>query len=197
MAQNLSNILIRQQLQATIASTRPDTITNPKVGASFQPTIGGGLSNPDADVLYTFTAVNGGTAGSDANGVVTLTYSSAAIGLSGSPTPSATNRSSGGTAQDPEGNDATGINATTGRILAIMCYTNASKHTGNIRIDDSSATDGVMPIFDFITGGSDVKSILWIPRVAPGSRTLRITFGQDCSTGGLDELNVVVLGRSA
>jgi hypothetical protein len=197
MAQNLSGILVRQQLQATIASTRPDALTNPKVGASFQPSIRGGLNEPGADVLYTFTAVCNGSAGADVDGVVTLNFSTAAITLSNA---TATNRSSSSTkAQDAEGNDATGLNATTGRIVAVMCYTNPSKHTSNIMIEEGATTDvTVVPKFEFSTGGSDVKSIMWVPHIAPGSSTLKITFGVNpTSAGGADELNVVVLGRSS
>ena len=204
MAQNLSGIILRQQLQATIASTRPDTLTNPKVGATFSPAIKGGLNTPEADVLYTFTAVNGGTAGSDANGVVTLTFSTAGLALSGSPTPTVTNRSSGGIAQDAEGVDATGL-AATGRIVALLMYTNPAKHTSNIRVQNTVTADSAeffLPYYDFVTGGSDVKSLLVVPRIRPAndidtSLTLQITFGQDSSAGGLDELNVVVLGRSS
>ena len=201
MAQNLSGIVLRQQLQATIAATRPDTLTNPKVGATFSPAIKGGLNTPEADVLYTFTAVNGGSAGDDTDGVVTLTFSTAGIAVSSA---TATNRSSGGIAQDAEGVDATGL-AATGRIVALLFYTNPSKHTSNIRVQNTTTANSAeffLPYYDFVTGGSDVKSLMVVPRSRPAndsdtSLTLQITFGQDSSAGGLDELNVVVLGRSA
>ena len=194
MAQNLSGVILRQQLQATIASTRPDTLTNPKVGATFSPAIKGGLNTPEADVLYAFTAVNGGTAGSDANGVVTLTFSTAGLALSGSPTPTVTNRSSGGIAQDAEGANATGL-AATGRIVALLLYTNSAKHTSNIRVQNTITADSAeffLPYYDFVTGGSQVKSLLVTSRVAPSGLDLQITF-----TRADDELNVVVLGESS
>ena len=86
-----------------------------------------------------------------------------------------------------------------------MLYTNSAKHTSNIRVQNTITADSAeffLPYYDFVTGGSDVKSLMVVPRIRPAndsdtSLTLQITFGQDSSAGGLDELNVVVLGRSA
>tara|TARA_R110002012_G_scaffold167533_1_gene331008 strand:+ start:187 stop:795 length:609 start_codon:yes stop_codon:yes gene_type:complete len=202
MAQNLSSILVRQQLQATIASTRPDTITNPKVGATFQPSIGGGLSNPDADVLYAFKVTNEGSAGDNEDGVVTLTFSTGAVSISDAFVDGdASNR----TLVDAEGNDVTGLGST-GRIVALLMYTNPDKHTSNIQVKNTQTGDGAeffLPDFDFVIGGTDVKSLMVVPDLRPftdseAALTLQITFGIDpASAGGADELNVVVLGRSA
>ena len=66
---------------------------------------------------------------------------------------------------------------------------------GNITVSDSADSDTglfTIPIFTFPTGGSQVKTLLVTPHVAPSDLRIEIAFAQTA-----DELNVVVLGESA
>jgi len=191
MAHNLSNIVLKQQIQGTMAASRSNTLTNFRLGKSFSPTITGGTSSPGADVIYAFKVTCSGTSGESATNVVTLNLETGVTTLtSGSPT--VTNRTASSGAQvDAEGKAVSSLHATNGRIVSVFCYTNPTEHRGNITIEDSGGSRHI-PKFTFVSGGSQVKTILFTPHVAPSGLDLKITFA-----AAADELNVVVLGESA
>ena len=194
MAHNLSNIVLRQQIQGTMAATRSNTLVNLSVGKHFNPSISGGTSSPDADVIYAFKATASGASGSSSTDKVILDLHDGTSTLSGSPT--VTNRNSSGAHLDAEGNAAATLDNTNGRIVSIFMYTNPNEHRGNITVSDSEAGGDTglltIPAFIFPTGGSQVKTLLVTPHVAPSGLRLEIGFAQTA-----DELNVVVLGESA
>ena len=193
MAHNLSNIILKQQIQGTMASSRSNTLVNFSVGKNFAPAITGGASSPEGDVIYAFKATASGSSGETSSETVTLDFPASTSAYTGSA--SVTNRAaSGGSAQlqlDAEGNTVSTLHASNGRIVSVFCYTNPNEHRGNITIEDSGGSKYV-PKFTFVTGGSQVKSLLFTPRVAPSGLDLQITF-----TRADDELNVVVLGESS
>ena len=195
MAHNLSNIILKQQIQGTMASSRSNTLVNFSVGKNFAPAITGGASSPEGDVIYAFKATASGSSGETADNTVTLDFPASTTAYGGSGTPIITNRAaSGSSAQlqlDAEGNTVSTLHASNGRIVSVFCYTNPNEHRGNITIEDSGGSKYV-PKFTFVTGGSQVKSLLFTPRVAPSGLDLQITF-----TRADDELNVVVLGESS
>ena len=191
MAHNLSNIVLRQQIRGTMAASRSNTLVNLSVGKHFNPSISGGTSSPDADVIYAFKATSSGSSGESSTNAITLNLETGVTTLtSGSPT--VTNRTASSGAQvDAEGKAVSSLHASNGRIVSVFCYTNPSEHRGNITIEDSGGSRHI-PKFVFVSGGSQVKTILFTPHVAPSGLDLKITF-----TRAADELNVVVLGESS
>ena len=179
-----------------MAASRSNTLVNLSVGKHFNPSISGGTSSPDADVIYAFKATASGSSGSSSSDKVILDLTASTSSLSGSPT--VTNRNSSGAHLDAEGNAAAALDATNGRIVSIFMYTNPNEHRGNITVEDSNEGSPAdvplltIPKFRFPTGGSQVKTLLVTPHVAPSDLRLQITFAQTA-----DELNVVVLGESA
>ena len=193
MAHNLSSIILKQQIQGTMASSRSNTLVNFSVGKNFAPAITGGASSPEGDVIYAFKATASGSSGETSTETVTLDFPTSTTVYTASA--AITNRTAtGSSAQlqlDAEGNTVSSLDGSTGRIVSVFCYTNPNEHRGNITIEDSGGSKHV-PKFTFVTGGSQVKSLLFTPRVAPSGLDLQITF-----TRADDELNVVVLGESS
>tara|TARA_R100001594_G_scaffold115748_1_gene150671 strand:- start:960 stop:1493 length:534 start_codon:yes stop_codon:yes gene_type:complete len=177
-----------------MAASRSNTLVNLSVGKHFNPTITGGTSSPDADVIYAFKATASGSSGSSSTDKVILDLQAGTSALTGSPT--VTNRNSSGAHLDAEGNAAASLHASNGRIVSIFMYTNPNEHRGNITVSDSDEGGDTglftIPVFTFPTGGSQVKTLLVTPHVAPSDLRLEISFAQTA-----DELNVVVLGESA
>ena len=200
MAHNLSNIVLRQQIQGTMAATRSNTLVNLSVGKHFNPSISGGTSSPDADVIYAFKATASGSSGSAHSPtqkvILDLQAGTSSFADTGGTDPTVTNRNSSGAHLDAEGNAAASLHATNGRIVSIFMYTNPNEHRGNITVSDSDEGGDTglftIPVYTFPTGGSQVKTLLVTPHVAPSGLRLEIGFAQTA-----DELNVVVLGESA
>jgi len=177
-----------------MSASRSNTLTNFRLGKSFSPTITGGTSSPEGDVIYAFKATASGASGSSSDNTVTLGFEASTTTIAGTGTATVTNRTAGAGGQlqlDAEGNTVSTLHASNGRVVSIFMYTNPNEHRGNIAVADSGSSRSI-PAFVFTPGGSHVRSLLVTPRVAPSGLDLQISFTQTS-----DELNVVVLGESA
>ena len=199
MAQTLSGIICKHQLQATMTTTagRTNVICNPKLGK----TVSVALSSSTVDVAYAFTATKTNS-GTDTFSIVWATGTTAVTAGDMSFTMrddlvAAVGDSSGGAEiqHDPEGLPV----VTIATVVAIQVDTPAG-NTGNVEMkgDNATETRGFMPTMCFKGGDATARSMLTIPRIAisslSGTTSATSTFAMQGAAD--DSITITVFGNA-
>ena len=211
MAQTLSNIICKSQLQATMATStgRTNVLTNPKIGSTVSHT----LTSSSVDVAYSFTAT-GASSGTD-EFKLTWSTGSTVVSSTGSTKVTFTMRenplnvtssNSAKNQQDPEGiavNLTPAGDAQTIATLVAVLFETPAANTGDITFQaDASGYGGGYSadyIGDFKFKGGDAKSrsVLIVPQapIGSGEITDQCLFSIAGSIG--NKITITVLGQVA
>lgn len=199
MAQTLSGIICKSQLQATMATTagRTNVISNPKLGS----TVSHALTSSTVDIAYSFKAT-GTSSGAD---VFTLAWATGITDGTSNVTFTMRDNPSDGSAQpqqDPEGmpvnDNGSGGAQTMATLVAIQLET-PSTNTDAVSVTANAGTYSggpyFMPDIKFHGGDAKARSALFVPRVAVSTITATCQFSIAGASG--NSITVTVFGDTA